>query len=152
MWKRLRVWNLCFVLSALFLNRNTEKADHITTFHQTWKENTQFLFSRCLLFFKSWSSDMIAAQTLAASYWHHSACSWSAPRPCHGGGLSDWAIIMKKFKHPNVMKLLGVTVHEEKPCIILPLMKMDLKKHLKQNVLVRLKYKPRQDWKHIVLL
>ncbi len=49
------------------------------------------------------------------------------------------------------MKLLGVTVHEEKPCIILPLMKTDLKKHLKQNVLVRLNYEPRQDWKHAVL-
>ncbi len=45
-------------------------------------------------------------------------------------------IVMRKFNHPNVMKLLGVTVHEDKPCIILPLMKMDLKQFLKQNKLV----------------
>ncbi len=35
-----------------FPNRNTEKADHVTTFNETWKENTQFLFSKCLLFYK----------------------------------------------------------------------------------------------------
>ncbi len=49
-------------------------------------------------------------------------------------------IVMKKFQHPNVMKLLGVTVHENKPCIILPLMKMDLKQYLKQNRQVRSVY------------
>ena len=46
-------------------------------------------------------------------------------------------VVMKNFNHPNVMKLLGVTVHEDKPCIILPLMKMDLKHYLKHNKLVR---------------
>ena len=45
-------------------------------------------------------------------------------------------VVMRKFNHPNVMKLLGVTVHDDKPCIILPLMKMDLKQFLKQNKLV----------------
>ncbi len=45
-------------------------------------------------------------------------------------------VIMRKFKHPNVMKLLGVTVHEDKPCIVLPLMMIDLKRYLKQNRLV----------------
>ncbi len=47
-------------------------------------------------------------------------------------------IVMRKFNHPNVMKLLGVTVHDDKPCIILPLMQMDLKQFLKQNMLVRM--------------
>lgn len=42
-------------------------------------------------------------------------------------------VVMKGFKHPNVMKLLGVTVHENKPCIVLPLMKMNLKEYLRQN-------------------
>ena len=47
------------------------------------------------------------------------------------------AVIMRKFKHPNVMKLLGVTVHEEKPCIVMPMMMTDLKHYLKQNQMVR---------------
>ncbi len=46
------------------------------------------------------------------------------------------ALVMRKFNHPNVMKLVGVTGHEDKPCIILPLMKMDLKHYLKDNKLV----------------
>ncbi len=42
-------------------------------------------------------------------------------------------IVMSKFNHPNVMKLLGVTGHEDKPCIILPLMMTDLKHYLRQH-------------------
>ncbi len=42
-------------------------------------------------------------------------------------------VVMRKFNHPNVMKLLGVTVHEDKPCIILPLMMTDLKHYLKRH-------------------
>ncbi len=47
-------------------------------------------------------------------------------------------VVMRKFNHPNVMKLVGVTGHEDKPCIILPLMRMDLKQYLKGNKLVSL--------------
>ena len=44
------------------------------------------------------------------------------------------AIIMKMFNHPNVLKTFGVSVYEEKPCIILPLMSNgDLKKYLIAN-------------------
>lgn len=47
------------------------------------------------------------------------------------------AMIMKKFNHPNVMKVLGISTHEETPCIMLPLMSNgDLKKYLKSNKLV----------------
>ncbi len=46
-------------------------------------------------------------------------------------------MVMGKLKHPNVMKLLGVTVHEDQPCIVMPLMMTDLKQYLKQNKLVR---------------
>ncbi len=42
-------------------------------------------------------------------------------------------VIMRKFNHSNVLKLLGVTVHDSKPCIIMPLMLTDLKHYLKQN-------------------
>ncbi len=45
-------------------------------------------------------------------------------------------IIMRRFKHPNVLKLLGVTVHEDKPCMVMPLMITNLKCYLKQNKLV----------------
>ncbi len=45
-------------------------------------------------------------------------------------------LVMRKFNHPNVMKLLGVTVHEDKPCIVMPLMLTSLKEHLKQHKLV----------------
>ncbi len=45
-------------------------------------------------------------------------------------------LVMRQLSHPNVMKLLGVTVHEKKPCIILPLMMTDLRTYLKQHKLV----------------
>ncbi len=32
------------------------------------------------------------------------------------------ALIMKKFNHPNVMNMLGVSAYEGKPCVIMPLM------------------------------
>lgn len=42
------------------------------------------------------------------------------------------ALIMKKFNHPNVLNLLGISAHEEKPCVILPLMvNGDLKNYLR---------------------
>ena len=42
------------------------------------------------------------------------------------------AIIMKRFNHPNVISLFGVSVHNNKPCIILPLLiNGDLKSYLK---------------------
>lgn len=41
------------------------------------------------------------------------------------------ALIMKKFNHPNVLNMIGISAHEEKPCVILPLMSNgDLKKYL----------------------
>ena len=51
------------------------------------------------------------------------------------------AVIMKKFNHPNVLKIFGVSVYEDKPCIILPLMSNgDLKKYLIANKSVSTKY------------
>ncbi len=44
------------------------------------------------------------------------------------------ALIMRKFKHPNVLTMLGVSTYEGKPCIILPLMTNgDLNKYLRAN-------------------
>ena len=44
------------------------------------------------------------------------------------------AIIMKKFNHTNVMSLFGVSVHNDKSCVILPLMiNGDLKSYLTRN-------------------
>ena len=41
---------------------------------------------------------------------------------------------MKKFNHHNVLKMIGISVYEGKPCIILPLMSNgDLQKYLKSN-------------------
>ena len=31
-------------------------------------------------------------------------------------------IIMRQFNHPNVLSLIGVSVHDNKPCVLLPLM------------------------------
>ena len=31
-------------------------------------------------------------------------------------------VIMRQFKHPNVLSLIGVSVHDNKPCALLPLM------------------------------
>ena len=50
------------------------------------------------------------------------------------------AIIMRKFNHLNVLNMLGISVYEQKPCIILPLMSNgDLKKYLKANNYVSIK-------------
>lgn len=47
------------------------------------------------------------------------------------------AVIMREFNHQNVMSLLGVSVSEEKPCVLLPLLSNgDLKKYLKNQSLV----------------
>ena len=44
------------------------------------------------------------------------------------------AIIMRKFNNPNVLNIFGVSVYEQKPCILLPLMHNgDLKKYLEAN-------------------
>lgn len=44
------------------------------------------------------------------------------------------AMTMRKFNHPNVLRMIGVSVHDNKPCIILPLMcNGDLRKYLKAN-------------------
>ncbi len=53
--------------------------------------------------------------------------------------LSDFlseVTVMRKFDHKNVIKLVGVTLLDNKPCIILPLMVTNLKQHLKYNRLV----------------
>ena len=43
------------------------------------------------------------------------------------------SVVMKQFNHPNVLSLIGVSVHNAKPCIILPLMTNgDLHKYLKK--------------------
>ena len=43
------------------------------------------------------------------------------------------SMIVKQFNHPNVLSLIGVSVHNDKPCIILPLMtKGDLHRYLKK--------------------
>ena len=47
------------------------------------------------------------------------------------------AMIMRKFNHPNILKLIGVSTHNDKPCVILPLMNHgDLKGYLKNNISV----------------
>ena len=44
------------------------------------------------------------------------------------------AAVMRMFKHPNVLSLLGVTVQDELPCVILPLMSNgDLKTYMKKH-------------------
>ena len=41
---------------------------------------------------------------------------------------------MKEFNHPNVMSLIGISVHEDKPCVILPLMSNgDLENYLRKH-------------------
>ena len=47
------------------------------------------------------------------------------------------ATILMKFNHPNVLTLIGVSIHNNKPCVILPLMSNgDLKNYLKNNISV----------------
>ena len=42
--------------------------------------------------------------------------------------------IMKQFDHPNVLSLIGISIHNDKPCIILPLMNIsDLYRYLKKH-------------------
>ena len=41
---------------------------------------------------------------------------------------------MKMFDHPNVLSLLGISVYEEVPCVILPFMSNgDLKTYMTNN-------------------
>ncbi len=91
----------------------------------------------------SWKRDKIplwkASSILIPGRFH--PLSWLAHCLAAGVELDDYMveeflneiIIMRKFKHPNVMKLLGVTVHDDKPCIVLPLMMTNLKCYLRQN-------------------
>ena len=47
-------------------------------------------------------------------------------------------MIMRKFNHPNVLSMIGVTVHDDKPSVILPLMvKGNLKNFLISHQSVR---------------
>ena len=44
------------------------------------------------------------------------------------------ATIMRQFNHPNILSMFGVSVHNDKPCVIMPLMSNgDLKNYLKHN-------------------
>ena len=44
------------------------------------------------------------------------------------------ATIMRQFNHPNILSMFGVSVHNDKPCVIMPLMSNgDLKNYLKYN-------------------
>ena len=43
--------------------------------------------------------------------------------------------IMRQFNHPNVLSLIGISIHNNKPCIILPLMNnSDLHRYLKKHL------------------
>ena len=47
------------------------------------------------------------------------------------------ALIMRQFDHPNVLYSLGISVHDEKACVVLPLMSNgDLRTLLIQQRLV----------------
>lgn len=51
------------------------------------------------------------------------------------------AITMRKFDHPNVLNMFGISVYEQKPCIVLPLMSNgDLKKYVKAKKPVSVTY------------
>ena len=44
------------------------------------------------------------------------------------------ASIMRQFDHPNVLSIYGVSLHNDKPCVLLPLMPNgDLQKYLKDH-------------------
>ena len=44
------------------------------------------------------------------------------------------AIVMKTFNHPNVLSLIGVSVYNNKPCVLMPLMNNgDLKTYIQNN-------------------
>ena len=59
----------------------------------------------------------------------------------HVHGVTDFieeSLIMRKFKHPNVLRLIGISVHNDTPCAILPLMSNgDLKSYMRQHGTVR---------------
>ena len=43
-------------------------------------------------------------------------------------------VIMRQFNHPNILSLIGVSVHNNKPCALLPLMtNKDVNSFLKRN-------------------
>ena len=43
-------------------------------------------------------------------------------------------VIMRQFNHPNVLSLIGVSIHNNKPCALLPLMtNKDVNSFLKRN-------------------
>lgn len=47
------------------------------------------------------------------------------------------AIIMGQFNHPNVLSLIGVSTNNDKPSVVMPLMRNgDLKKYLNANISV----------------
>ena len=49
-------------------------------------------------------------------------------------------LIMRQFDHPNILCSLGVSVHDEKACVVLPLMSNgDLRTFLIQQRLVSFK-------------
>ena len=51
------------------------------------------------------------------------------------------ASIMRQFDHPNVLSIYGVSVHNDKPCVLLPLMSNgDLQKYLKDHNSVRISF------------
>ena len=44
------------------------------------------------------------------------------------------ATIMRQFTHPNVLSMFGISVHNDKPCVIMPLMSNgDLRNYLRKN-------------------
>ncbi len=47
-------------------------------------------------------------------------------------------VLMKDFNHPNVLGIIGISVNDNRPCAILPLMSNgDLKTYLRKNKSVR---------------
>ena len=48
------------------------------------------------------------------------------------------ATTMKKFDHPNILPLIGISLCEEKPCAVVPLMHLgDLKSYLMKHKKVK---------------
>ncbi len=51
------------------------------------------------------------------------------------------ASTMRQFDHPNILSVYGVSVHNDKPCVLLPLMSNgDLQKYLKDHNSVRISF------------
>ena len=43
-------------------------------------------------------------------------------------------VIMRQFNHPNILSLIGISVHNNKPCALLPLItNKDVNSFLKRN-------------------